>query len=119
MKTLPTVDVVRAQYAAGNGSNVAVAEWTTALPPHEALNALEAAARTLPRWEAQDAAAPLLWLTRRTRLFRFVDDIVVLADSSANGTTLRLRSASRIGESDLGQNARNLAELRRAFEAQP
>jgi uncharacterized protein (DUF1499 family) len=119
MQSLPTVAAVRARHAEGNGSNVAVAQWRTALPPDRALDALQRAAGTLPRWRTQEAAAPLLWLTRRTRLFRFTDDIVVLAESSATGTTLLLRSASRVGESDLGQNARNLAELKRAFDASP
>ena len=44
---------------------------------------------------------------------------IALAEAEGSGTRLLLRSASRVGKSDLGQNARNLQELRRAFDAAP
>jgi uncharacterized protein (DUF1499 family) len=119
MSQIPTADAARARYAEGPSDNVAVAEWLLPEAPDRVLASLKRAARTLPRWATQGDAAEVLWLTRRTRLFRFVDDITVLAEAEGSGTRLLLRSASRVGKSDLGQNARNLLELRRAFDAAP
>src|SRR5439155_20212464 len=52
-------------------SNI-VLPWT----PDETLRRIEDIVRTLPRWriEKADAATGEIHLTRRTRLFRFVDD---------------------------------------------
>lgn len=49
-----------------------------------------------------------------TPLLRFVDDIEFLLDAAAG--VIRVRSASRIGRSDLGTNRRRVERLRRAFE---
>lgn len=83
------------------------------LPPAEALARVEAAVRSLPRWrvEALDPSAGTLTATRRTRLFRFVDDITVRLEPIPSGTRVHARSRSRVGLSDLGQNRRNLLEL--------
>jgi uncharacterized protein (DUF1499 family) len=119
MSQTPTADAARARYAEGPSDNVALAEWLLPEPPDRVLGSLKRAARTLPRWDARDDSGQVLWLTRRTRIFRFVDDITALAEAEGSGTRLLLRSASRVGKSDLGQNARNLQELRRAFDAAP
>lgn len=119
MSQTPTPDAVRARHREGPSDNVAVAEWLLPEQPDSVIAALKRAALTLPRWEAHGEAGPVLWLTRRTRIFRFVDDITALAEAEGSGTRLLLRSASRVGKSDLGQNARNLQELRRAFDAAP
>lgn len=119
MSQTPTADAARARFTEGASDNVAVAEWTFAEAPDSVLSALKRAALTVPRWHAQGEAGPVLWLTRRTRIFRFVDDITALAVAEGSGTRLLLRSASRVGKSDLGQNARNLQELRRALDAAP
>jgi uncharacterized protein (DUF1499 family) len=83
------------------------------VPVPEALARVEAAVRSLPRWrvEAVDPQAGTLWATRRTFLFRFVDDIHVRLEPTAGGTRVHARSQSRIGKADLGQNRRNLIEL--------
>lgn len=51
----------------------------------------------------------------RSRIFRFVDDVEFLLDEPAG--RIHLRSASRVGHSDLGVNRRRLENLRRAFSA--
>jgi uncharacterized protein (DUF1499 family) len=83
------------------------------LPPAEALTRVEAAIRSLPRWrvESIDAAGATVRATRRTRLFRFVDDVTVRLEPVGGGTRVHARSQSRVGAGDLGQNARNLREL--------
>lgn len=50
-----------------------------------------------------------------SQLFRYVDDVEFLADS--DGTTLHVRSASRVGHSDLGANRKRIAILRIQFHS--
>ena len=66
---------------------------------------------TLPRWQVQDTSGAVLWVTRITRLFRFVDDLYILVEPRDGGSAVLVRSASRIGQGDLGQNRRNIIEL--------
>lgn len=111
----------RALLARGNGSNVAVTSdsaedprLTTRLmstPIAETRAALLATVAKMPRWKVVDSTGPVLWLTRTTRLFRFVDDLYVVIEARGQQSAVLVRSASRIGESDLGQNRRNIAEL--------
>jgi len=105
----------------GNGSNIAVtsdsaedARLRTRLlqaPVAEARAALLSRVKTMPRWAVADSSGTIIWLTRTTRLFRFVDDIFVLIEPRGDRSAILVRSASRIGEGDLGQNRRNIAEL--------
>jgi uncharacterized protein (DUF1499 family) len=87
-------------------------------PPAEALTNIEAAIRTLPRWrtESIDAAAGTITATRRTRLFRFTDDVTIRLDAMPGGTRVHVRSKSRVGKGDFGQNRRNVIELFSALQ---
>jgi uncharacterized protein (DUF1499 family) len=46
-------------------------------------------------------------------LFRFVDDVEFLLDRDAR--VIQMRSASRVGRSDLGVNRKRMEEMRQAF----
>jgi uncharacterized protein (DUF1499 family) len=48
-------------------------------------------------------------------LFRFVDDVEFLLDDSTG--TIHVRSASRVGYSDLGVNRRRVEQIRSRFDA--
>ena len=48
-----------------------------------------------------------------SRIFRFVDDLELRAD----GNSLQVRSASRVGYSDLGANSKRVEALRRRLQA--
>ncbi|MDZ4863081.1 MAG: DUF1499 domain-containing protein [Gemmatimonadota bacterium] len=74
---------------------------------------------TLPRWQVQDTSGAVLWVTRTTRLFRFVDDLYILVEPRGSGSAVLVRSASRIGQGDLGQNRRNIIELWAALARAP
>ncbi len=50
-------------------------------------------------------------------VFRFQDDVEVLADESSR--VLQIRSASRVGHSDLGINRKRMDRLREQFSASP
>lgn len=68
--------------------------------------AVESAAAELGwRVAAADSAAGLLEATHRTPWFGFIDDIVVRVAETGEGVRVDIRSASRVGESDLGANA--------------
>ncbi|MDX2192769.1 MAG: DUF1499 domain-containing protein [Gemmatimonadales bacterium] len=123
----PTPEEVRALLAKGPGSNIAVtsdssrdsllADKRLGAPPELVRESLLDAIRKLPRWHVADHNASVIWATRTTRIFRFVDDVYILVEADGRGTRLRVRSASRLGEGDLGQNARNIAELFAALDA--
>lgn len=49
-----------------------------------------------------------------TRLMRFVDDVEFLMDSA--GSRIHVRSASRVGYSDLGANRKRVEQLRAAMD---
>jgi len=69
----------------------------------------------LPRWrlaEEQRADSSLvLRCERRTRLFRFIDDVEVLIEQQGAVTIVSAVSRSRVGRGDLGQNPRNIRQL--------
>lgn len=118
----PSEAEFRGLLAMGSGRNVAVTSDTATDPrlrtrvlPGPVGDArarlLQGAAGLPPRWRIVDSSGPIVWLTRTTRLFRFVDDVYLLLEPRGDSVALLARSASRIGNGDLGQNRRNLAEL--------
>lgn len=54
-----------------------------------------------------------LWATFRSKVFRFVDDMEFRMDTK--NKVIHLRSASRVGYSDLGVNRRRVKKLRSNF----
>jgi uncharacterized protein (DUF1499 family) len=95
------------------GSDPALAPLPLPVPPDQALAHINSTVSTLPHWrmEKSDEQARTLHATRRTRLFRFVDDVYLRLEESAGGTLVHARSQSRVGKGDLGQNRRNILEL--------
>lgn len=53
---------------------------------------------------------------RATRVFRFKDDVTVRIRSEGKTTRVSVRSRSRLGKWDFGQNARNIRELLAALD---
>jgi uncharacterized protein (DUF1499 family) len=89
-----------------------LAPLTVALPPDRAIARLESAARRLG-WDVA-AAVPAegrLEATATTRWFAFKDDVVVRAMPVPGGSRIDVRSASRVGKSDLGVNAARIRTL--------
>ena len=76
------------------------------VPPAEALRRAHRVAEDLGWQIAEvDDQQGRLEATSTSRLFHFVDDIVVRVRPAPSGSILDLRSTSRVGESDLGANA--------------
>jgi uncharacterized protein (DUF1499 family) len=81
--------------------------------PPAALAALLPAVLSLHGVEVVETGDDYIHATATSRLFGFVDDLELLAD--ADGGVIEVRSVSRLGDSDLGVNARRLAALRRSL----
>ncbi len=73
----------------------------------------KAAVEELQRWEVVDAdPASLRVDAERTTRLGFVDDITIRAEPVTEFVSrVHVRSASRVGQADLGQNARNINEF--------
>jgi uncharacterized protein (DUF1499 family) len=92
---------------------------TVSLTADEAATLVLAVAAELPRWrfvsEEVDNGTRRLRFVRTSRLFRFRDDVTVWIEDLGGQCIVRARSASRVGNADLGQNPRNLRALMRAL----
>lgn len=76
---------------------------------------LQGVIRGLPRTRVVSADDKYLHVEFTTALMRFVDDVEFLLDSEAK--TIHVRSASRVGHSDLGTNRRRVEEIRKRFDS--
>lgn len=76
---------------------------------------LQQIVRTLPRARVTDANDQYLRVEFTTAILRFVDDVEFLLDGP--GEVIHVRSASRVGYSDLGTNRKRVESLRAVFEA--
>jgi uncharacterized protein (DUF1499 family) len=91
----------------------------------QALQQITRWAQSQPSWDVQSVQRPddqsaTIHLTRTTRVFRFVDDIHAIIRNRTDGQGVRIEasSQSRVGQGDLGQNPRNLAELTRGLRSE-
>ncbi len=80
-----------------------------AIPAEQAWPAVIAAVNKLPRTTITHQGRNYLRAESRSWLFRFTDDLEIIMD--AGNHQLAMRSASRLGYSDLGVNARRLQTL--------
>lgn len=88
----------------------------TELPPRQAFNrAIETAGEL--DWEliSADADAGIIEAYDTTRVFGFVDDVVIRVRPSGSGSRVDIRSVSRIGLGDAGKNAARIRKFIRAF----
>jgi uncharacterized protein (DUF1499 family) len=90
-------------------AHCARADWAVT-DPQAALNALVPVIEATPRTAIVEQGDGYLHATATSAFFGFVDDLELYADS-AHGL-LQARSVSRLGDSDLGVNAKRLAALR-------
>jgi uncharacterized protein (DUF1499 family) len=77
------------------------------MPPNEAFQRVQAAARHMPGWEITrtEPAARALEGVATTRLFRFKDDFVIEVRPQDGHSIVQMRSKSRDGKGDIGANA--------------
>jgi uncharacterized protein (DUF1499 family) len=123
---LPSPDRVVRLLSQGNGAGVVVTSDGAEDPrlrPHaypispvQSAHAVVDALDSLPQWEVVAGRDGVIWATRRTRIFHFVDDVYLLLQPAHDSTVIFARSASRTRMADFGQNRRNLGELWEALE---
>lgn len=85
-------------------------------PPERAWGDLKETIRKMGG-KIQEEHDGYLWATFTTRLFRFVDDVEFRMVSTDG--MIHVRSASRVGYSDLGVNRRRVEKLRTLFSVCP
>jgi uncharacterized protein (DUF1499 family) len=80
------------------------------LPPNAAFAAALSAARAMPLWQvtSEDSAAGRIEAIATTPRMKFVDDVAITVEPAGAGSRIQVRSASRIGLSDFGTNARRI-----------
>jgi uncharacterized protein (DUF1499 family) len=117
----------------GTGSNPLEIDQTVIAQQQQAYPDLAPIASTLPIEEAydlalqvatnmgweiyhQDRSAGVIEAVETTRIMAFKDDIVIRLRSNAQGTLVDLRSVSRVGEGDIGANAKRIRAFREAFQ---
>ena len=91
----------------------------TALTPGAAFDrALHVAGKL--DWEVyhQDRDAGIIEAVDTTRFMAFKDDVVIRIKADSGGTLLDLRSVSRVGEGDVGANAKRIRAFLEAFQNQ-
>jgi uncharacterized protein (DUF1499 family) len=79
----------------------------------EAVQRLLSVLRSFPRARVVESTPDSVRVEFTTPLFRFVDDAHFVVDDATK--TIRFRSASRVGRSDLGVNRRRMEDIRRSF----
>ncbi len=91
------------------------------VPPAEAFEKIRSALTELPNTEVTDADPEegRIEGSCTSRLFRFVDDVVIrvrpYGEGRGAGSLIDIRSKSRDGKSDLGANAKRIRTLREAL----
>jgi uncharacterized protein (DUF1499 family) len=87
-------------------------------PAPDAMKRLTAIVRSLPRTAIITTTDSYLHAEFTSLFFRFIDDTEFLADDAAK--VIHVRSASRLGYSDLGVNRKRIELIRRRWqEAHP
>ena len=83
-------------------------------PPEAAWDRLARTVESRPRTRITARTGDYLHAEATSLLFRFVDDVEFLLDAPAG--VIHVRSASRVGHSDLSANRRRVDALRIAFD---
>lgn len=81
--------------------------------PEQALGRLREIIEAMPRTVVEESGKGRLKARFRSLVFGFVDDLELAADPEAG--VIHVRSASRVGYSDLGVNRRRVEEIRSRY----
>lgn len=82
--------------------------------PEMTIDKIKAAIESMPRTRIVTQTSGYIHAEFTSLIFRFVDDVEFLYESAAN--VVHVRSASRIGYSDLGANRKRVELLREAYK---
>jgi len=86
----------------------------------QVLDAALHAVHRMPRWSlvSHQPATGEIRAEARTLVWRFVDDILIRVRVRADDAVVEVRSASRVGRGDFGQNARNIRSFLQELDRQ-
>ena len=76
---------------------------------------VRAVVEAMPRTRVVTAEDDYLHVVFTSALFRFKDDVEFEVDGEVDGEVVHVRSASRVGHSDLGANRKRVEAIRRAL----
>jgi uncharacterized protein (DUF1499 family) len=87
-----------------------IVPMTVPASPARVFDAAMHAVNRLPRWSvvSYDDRTGEIRAEATTRMLRFVDDVTIHVERNGDGARVHVRSASRVGKGDFGQNARNI-----------
>ncbi|MER3432607.1 MAG: DUF1499 domain-containing protein [Leptolyngbya sp. ERB_1_1] len=88
----------------------AIAPIHYSVAPETAIAALKQTIESLPRTKIIQASGDYLYAEFTSKIMGFVDDVEFYIDKPAN--VIQVRSASRLGESDLGVNRQRIESIR-------
>lgn len=94
-----------------------IAPLSFAGEPEQAFARLHDVVKALPRTTIVTADERYMHVEFTSLWFRFTDDLELLLDKDAG--CIQVRSASRLGYSDLGANRERVEQLRRAWQTTP
>lgn len=88
--------------------------------PAQVFDAALHAVQRMPRWSlvSHQPATGEIRVEGRTLVWRFVDDILIRVKVRADDAVVEVRSASRVGRGDFGQNARNIRSFLQELDRQ-
>ncbi|MDZ8055608.1 MAG: DUF1499 domain-containing protein [Aulosira sp. ZfuVER01] len=81
--------------------------------PEQAIANLKSIIQSLPRTQIISESPDYLYAEFKSALLGFVDDVEFYVDRNAN--VIQVRSASRLGQSDLGVNRQRIETIRAKF----
>jgi uncharacterized protein (DUF1499 family) len=89
------------------------------VPPQAAYERAHRIAQSMPAWRITraDAAAGVIEATATSRVFQFVDDVVIRVRPEGAGSRVDVRSKSRDGKGDVGANTARIRAYVAALES--
>ncbi|BAY11011.1 DUF1499 domain-containing protein [Calothrix sp. NIES-2098] len=90
-----------------------IAPLTFTSTPEQAIANLKTIIESLPRTQIISESPDYLYAEFKSALMGFVDDVEFYVDRNAN--VIQVRSASRLGQSDLGVNRQRIETIRAKF----
>lgn len=91
-----------------------IAPLTFTTNPQQAITNLKNIIQSLPRTKIITETEDYIYAEFKSALMGFVDDVEFYLDSQAN--IIHVRSASRLGQSDLGVNRQRIEAIRAKFQ---
>ncbi|PSN16246.1 DUF1499 domain-containing protein [filamentous cyanobacterium CCT1] len=93
----------------------AIAPLTYSGDPAEAMAQLVAVVQSMPRTTIVESTDNYLYTEFASKLMGFVDDVEFYLDPA--NSVIQVRSASRMGQSDLGVNRQRVEAIRQALQS--